>query len=631
MIALLLALLIHPNGDSLKVFRVPDVVVTSTRNEIKPQSSPTEVVDLNVRQLSALGFTDLRSILSIADGLFVKDYGPSQLSTISMRGTGAEQTLFMIDGIRINNIQNGVVDLFLIPISEIGRIEIAEGGSSALYGADAVGGVVNLNTATHTSPGVAVDLAAGSYGYQRSQASVNARAGKASISIMAERTRAKDNYEFNYSDGVRSYPMRRTGADYATDNEFAKVTLPEGKSSTSVIVSNITANRGTPGPVTGPLYVGTQREYDNDFFSVINHRRHFGDFLLSASAGFTYSYLRYVDPPTVVGGYSVNDFYKMLSFQPSVHVNYSSGLFEGSAGIDGEEDRGMSSEMLGQKTRTRGGAFVSGIVSIRGPYASEIHLSPSARLDWYSDFGTSFNPKFGINIKPAESIPINVRASVGTSFRAPTFNELYYASVGNPSIKPERSVNYDGGIVFNIQRPLSLQASADFYSTDITDGIVWQPSTGSLWKPVNYTKTLSSGIEVSAQVNYHDYTALRATYTYGQSLDRSNPASPTYNKQLIYLPQELASVVAAVSPWILTFSATLRYVSFRYITAENDEFLPGFTTVNMSAGAKIPLAKFTISPRLSVKNVFGSPYQVIPQYPMPLRTFYFSLGLQFNQ
>jgi vitamin B12 transporter len=631
MFAVILTLLMHTNADSLKVFRAPDVVVTSTRNAVSPQDSPSKVVSLDVKQLSALGFSDIGGILSSADGLFVKDYGPSQLSTISVRGTGAEETLFMIDGTRINSVQNGVVDLFLIPVSQIGHIEIAEGGSSSLFGADAMGGIIDLRTASKAPPGASASFGAGSYGYQQSRVSLNQDFGDASISIMAERTRARNNFNFDYSDGLNSYPMERTGADFVSDNEFAKIIIPGKESSTSIVVSNASANRGTPGPVTGPFFIGTQREYDGNLLTAIDHKTQVGQFVLSSSAGFTYSYLRYVDPPTVTGGYSIDDYYKMLSLQPSVRINYSSESFEGATGVDAEGDRGTSSEMSGAKDRTRGGAFASGIINLRGPFTSEIHVSPSARVDWYSDFGGSFNPKIGLNVKPIASLPFNIRGSIGTSFRAPTFNELYYASVGNASIKPEKSVNYDAGIVFSARTPVDLEADADFYAIDITDGIVWQPSSGILWRPVNYQKTLSRGIELSLQGNYNGIAALRANYSYGQSIDFSDPNSPTYGKQLIFRPEEEASFIAALSPWIATFSATLRYVGFRYTTAANDEFLPAFTTVDLSAGARIELSGFVLSPLLSLKNIFNTGYQVIPQYPMPMRTVYFSLSVQFHQ
>ena len=631
MLALVLTLLIHTNADSLRIFRAPDVVITSTRNPVTPQDSPSKVMDLDVKQLSSLGFTNLGSILSYGDGLYVKDYGPSQLSTIGIRGTGAEETLFMMDGVRLNSVQNGVLDLFLIPISEIGNVEISEGGSSSLYGADAMGGVVNLNTAASESPHVGVSFGAGSYGYQRSRASVNEKMGRASITLTAERTRASNDFKFNFSNGLNSFSMTRNGADFVRDNEFAQIVIPAKESSTSIVVSNMTANRGTPGPVTGPFYVGTEREYDGDLFSVINHEQKLGDFLLSASGGFTYGYLRYVQPAVVPGGFFIDDFYKMLSFQPSLQLNYSSRDFKGTAGIDGEQDHGTSSEMQEPKNRTRAGAFASGVINFKGPFSSMVHIFPSARIDWYSDFGATFNPKFGMNIRPVQSIPVNLRASVGSSFRAPTFNELYYAGAGNPSIKPERSVNYDAGLVFSLHEPVDIQADADYYAINMRDGIVWLPSSGNIWRPVNYQRTLSQGIELSAQVNYRDFLALRGTYSFGQAVNLSDPNSPTYDKQLIYLPQEQGSLVAAVSPWILTFSAAMRYISFRYVTVQNDQFLPGFTTADLSAGARIHLSHFDLRPLISVKNVFNENYQVIPQYPMPLRTFYFDLGIQFNQ
>ena len=631
MLALALTLLLNSSADSLRIFRAPDVVVTSTRNGVPSRQSPSKVVDIDVKQFEALGFSDISDVLSAAGGLFVKDYGPSQLSTISVRGTGSEETLFMMDGVRVNSVQNGLVDLSLIPISQIGSIEIAEGGSSSLFGADAIGGIVNLSTESPTSPGAGVSLGAGSYGYQQASVSINQSVGGASIGIMVQRTRARNDYDFNYTDGLNFFPMKRTGADFVSDNQFAKIEIPGAENSTTIVVSNVSANRGTPGPVTGQNFIGTERENDGDFLSVINHKNKLGDFILSSSAGFTYSYLRYIDPPKVPGGYSIDDFYKMLSLQPAIQLNYSSDEFDWAAGIDAEGDRGTSSEMTGTKERGRVGGFMSGVMNLPGPFTSEIHISPSARMDWYSDFGGSFNPKLGLNVKPVASIPFHFRASIGTSFRAPTFNELYYASAGNPSIKPEKSVDYDGGIVLRIQTPVEIETDVDFYSIDISDGIVWEPSAGSLWIPVNYQKTLSHGIELSVHANYKDFAGLRANYSVGQSLDVSDPNSPSYQKELIYRPEEQASVVAAISPWMTIISATLRYVGFRYTTAANDQFLPAFTTVDLSAGARVRVSDFILSPLLSVKNVFNQNYQVIPQYPMPLRTFYLSLGIQLNQ
>ncbi len=631
MLAIIITLLFHPSADSLKVFTAPPVVISATRTRINPQDSPTKIVDLNVKAMADLGFSSISGILSSTSGLFVKDYGPSQLSTISTRGTAAEETLFMLDGVRLNSVQNGVVDLFLVPVSQIGRIEVAQGGFSSLFGADAVGGVVNMKTVSDTSPSFGVSLGTGPYGYQQTSMNVVEKKGGMLINAMAQRTRSIDNFKFDYTNGPSSFPMKRSGADYVCDNQFLQLTMPARASTTSVILSNVSADRGTPGAVTGPYFVGTQREYDSDFLAVVNHRRKLGDLTLSASAGFTYGYLRYVQPPLVAGGYGINSYYKMASVQPSVQLNYSSKTFEAAFGADAEGDRGASSEMSGIKERARGGVFASGVINLQGPFSSELHISPSARADWYSDFGAAFNPKLGLNVRPVASIPVNIRGSVGTSFRAPTFNELYYAGAGNPDIKPEKSVSYDAGLVFGITMPLAVQASADFYSIRITDGIVWEPAANGIWRPQNYQKMLSQGIGFSLQANYNSLAVLSANYSFGKSLDISSPNSSSYEKQLIYLPQEQASLVAAVSPGILTFSTVVQFTGFRFVTPQNDEFLPEFTTVNASAGAKLTVGHLVFSPLLSAKNIFNTNYQIVPQYPMPLRTFYLTIGIRYNQ
>jgi vitamin B12 transporter len=84
-------------------------------------------------------------VLRSSEGIFLKDYGPTaSLKTISLRGMAAEHILVLYDGTRLNNFQNGLVDFSLLPMNNIDRIEIVRGGNSALYGADAIGGIINI-------------------------------------------------------------------------------------------------------------------------------------------------------------------------------------------------------------------------------------------------------------------------------------------------------------------------------------------------------------------------------------------------------------------------------------------------------------------------------------------------------
>ena len=613
-----------PAADSLRVFNAPEVVVSSTRSPVKPEDSPQKVDRLDVRRMQDLGVSDPASILSLSPGVFTKDYGPAQLSTISIRGTAAEENLVMIDGIRLNNVQNGLVDLFLLPMSGLGSVEISHGGASSLYGADAVGGVVSMTTRVPRSSFAEINLGAGSYGDQTTGASASQAMGGASVSIMVQRQRGVNDYNFNFNDGLLNFPMKRVGADYVRDDELFKLDLDGGL--TSIMAQNTSADRGTPGAVTGPYFVGTAREGDRSTIGLVQHSGPIGFSSYTASLGIVYSYLNYTDPSLLINGRETNDYYKMMSLQPAVRFSLTGTDL--SFGVDGESDRASSSEMNGIKARDRFGVFASGSFVLNRDL--ELKIFPAIRFDDYSDFGRSADPRLGVNLKPSAELPVHIRASAGTSYRAPTFNDLYYAGAGNPNLKAEKAFDYDAGIVLDL--PFGAMLDAGYYDIETRDGIVWLPSASSVWLPRNYSKIESRGLEFSAQANIGGLFAVRGVYSLGKTLDESDPSDPsTYMKQMIYLPQEQGTVFAAVSPWILDFSVMFHYDGFRYVTQSNDDFLPSFTTFDLSASARIQIGKLTVRPLFTVRNLFNKNYDVIPQYPSPLRSFNFNLKIRFDQ
>lgn len=180
--------------------------------------------------------------------------------------------------------------------------------------------------------------------------------------------------------------------------------------------------------------------------------------------------------------------------------------------------------------------------------------------------------------------------------------------------------------------PIGLAFEASYYHIDIRDGIVWRPVTDLLWLPENYSRILSRGVELSARVNYKSLLSLKGNYSFGNSLDLSDPSDPsTYEKQQLYIPQEQGSLVAEVSPWILNFTAAAWYVGKRYYSTDNTQSLPAYSVADISVSAHIDAGAFEIVPVLSMHNLFNREYEVIPQYPVPMRTYRFGLSFQFNQ
>ena len=630
---LLLNLTFRPlQVDTARVYPQREVVVTATRTPINSVDAPSRVTQVDVSEMQSTGFDDTKSMLSFVDGLFVKDNGPAQLATISFRGTTAQQTLFLFDGVSLNNIQNGQLDLFLVPANNLSSIEISQGGSSALYGANAVGGVVDLESKTPLNSLIRIDFGGGSFGNQMLGGELSEELGPTSIDLVVQRRRGVNDFDFTFNDGSRNIPMTLTGADYLEDMQSLKFVIPSSDGMTSCLVQNISADRGTPGAVYDSAFVGTAREMDRNTIAIMKNAGALGNFNYLASAGFIYSYLKYTDT-----AFATNDYYKTLSFQPSAQISYSRKEFSGTTGIDVEIARGESDNMVSAKYRNRIGIFASGGYDLRKDFDLETRLFGALRLDNYSEFGSSLNPKVGINIKPVAALPIHLRANVGTSYRVPTFNDLYYAGLGNASLKPERATDYDFGAIGELNNdriPFYGILDVDYYRIEMRDGIVWRPTDQSqtIWIPENFQKIVSSGIELSLNLYYNSLLALKGNYFFGRSLDVSDATDPsTYEKQLIYIPQQQSSFVAEAMPGIYTFTVAVRYVGERFSSADNTASLSPYAVTYVSASARIDDGAFEILPRVSVDDLFNRDYEVIPNYPMPARTYRLGLSFQFNQ
>ncbi|HRU93217.1 MAG TPA: TonB-dependent receptor plug domain-containing protein, partial [Candidatus Marinimicrobia bacterium] len=123
------------------------VTITATRGHNLITEVPSSVDVIKMEDLEVRNPQNLAEALQNLQGVYIKDYGGlGNTKTISLRGSSSEQVLVMLDGQRLNNPQTGQVDLALIETEGIERIEVVRGGNSALYGSDAVGGVINIIT-----------------------------------------------------------------------------------------------------------------------------------------------------------------------------------------------------------------------------------------------------------------------------------------------------------------------------------------------------------------------------------------------------------------------------------------------------------------------------------------------------
>jgi vitamin B12 transporter len=209
---------IAQNGDSV-TYKTEEINVISNRVATDIFSSPTRVEVISKEKIINRNGETLSDLLSLGSGIFIKSYsGNSGLSTISLNGTGAEHTLILMNGFKINSFQNAQLDLTTISKENIERIEILNNGASSLYGSEAMGGVVNIITRSPSAYDLGIKFNAqfGSYSQSKYSISANKRFSGFYINYSQSIENSENDYEFYLSNDYSS--RRRQNSGYRIKN-----------------------------------------------------------------------------------------------------------------------------------------------------------------------------------------------------------------------------------------------------------------------------------------------------------------------------------------------------------------------------------------------------------------------------
>ncbi|NOS85529.1 MAG: TonB-dependent receptor [Ignavibacteria bacterium] len=631
-----------------------EIVVESNRLKMKNSEAPNKIQVIDAELLGRLNGSRLPDALNLSDAVFIKDYGyNSGTKTISLNATQSEHTLVLIDGIRLNSRQNALYDLSLFDLEDIERIEISKGGSSALYGSDAIGGVINIITSRDPKKPFSINIKGetGSYGYRKfyGKLSQNFKFGlinNISYNISASDERADNKFKFNFKNGLNITGYERENSDFNTQSVNLDVKYSQSdEMSLKYFARYSSFSRGVPGIFLG-YSTGTARQEDKIVMTGFSFDKKISDKIFSKS-DLTYQYQnqKYYDPATFNLTTVINSFYKLrritassaYSFLPSDKFNIESGM---ELNLDD-----ISSNDTEEGKATQAAVFAVTKYFFNISNGSVLTIYPSARYDYFSNISEHnvITGKFGINFKPFGKTDLHVKSSFGNNFSAPTFNELYWKDIGNKDLKPEKSLSFDAGLYYKFNFAAVNEIEVSYYNIYTKDRIVWTPVSGSIWRPLNIQKVSSEGIDASLRSEFMLSKYLLANvginYSFGSAIKKSEdfPGDPSYGKQLIYLPKEM--VKGSIMMNYLTTSKLLKYVSFslfynfstrRYTNFENTQFVPRYDFLDGNIGAGFKFSGFETGLRFIVNNILNEDYTVLPGYPMPLRNYKIEINLKYQ-
>jgi vitamin B12 transporter len=623
-----------------RTYALPEFVVSATRWQVSAQQLPSSATVLTSIDLAARNGTSLANAIEGVPGLLLKSYGgPGSVSTTSLRGMGAEHTLVLVDGQRYNGVRDGQVDFGIFLLQNVDRIEVLRGGYSAIYGADALGGIINI--VTRHSGGHSHffgEFTGGSYGLNGQAINAELSLGSVGVQVAAKREAGAGNYEFNFNDGITSSILQRQNADYSISQFQMLLDVPLG-SSASVSVRNLLnwADRGSPGAVLSEASGNKARLRDGGFLTQATMSWSLEPALtMRLSALFNAQRRQYFDPLSSGRPDDQQSEFadKTITITPNFQYVFGTST---SASVGAEYSHSaISSKQIDGVDRDQQSVFVSTdhVIDLQGDVFYQFNIYPSIRFDHFSDVAGSVDPRLGVNIGLLKPQRVRLKSSIGRSFRAPTFYDLYWKTGGNPDLKPERSTSFDAGVSLSLEFYGSLELEGNYFDIRTDDRIVWTPDQGGLWSPKNIQSVRSGGMELIATWRLlQDHVVLRGSYSNSSTkkVSAESPGDQTTDKQLPFIPKEMANASLSFELGVMSVNVNHLFTGYRFSTETNDPFfvLPGYHKTDGNVSFRLTERPLVSTIRVEVSNIFDTNYQMFPNYPMPRRAFALKAILEY--
>lgn len=576
-IAGLIGIAFIPCVYSAENINLDEVVVTASRT---PQLRSNVIGDLSVIEradIERMGAGSMIDILRMQPGVqVIANGGAGTASSVSLRGSASEQIVVLVDGIRMNSATSGTTSFENIPLAQIEKVEILRGPASSLYGADAVGGVIQIFTRKSLSEAPLINAAVGLGSYNTKTAAFGINGGVKAL-----------KYGVNVSSmDTESFSAKRIRTGKDSDNDsyrnlstsaFAELELAKGHTwglqfFQSKGHAEFDSGYENYGDQTLQSYAFTSKNQFTDFWH--------STFKLGMGVDDSDSYAK---PNTNKASSSYNPKgistfrteQKQLSWQNDFHLPI--GTLTVAYDRLEQDVNSVSNVKTKYKKERNDDSFLASYLLDHGNHS----VQASIREDHNTQYGkyTTGGAGYGYRITPQW----RVTANYGKAFRAPTFNQLYFPNFGDSSLMPEKSDNIEAGVKYTGN---GFNVGATVFQNKIRSllsnaGPATATCTSGGFCPINIGKVEIQGLTTDANWNISDNLLLSGNFTVQSPRDEATD-------NLTPRQANRYGSASLLHTWgDLQWGIDVTGASARYNNLANTKVMQGYSLVNLNANYRI--------------------------------------------
>lgn len=565
------------SNDNPHVDTLPVIVVTSSRQNESATAATAATTVFTREDIETIKPRSVPDLLSRAPGVQIGQTGGRGSQTgLFVRGTKSAQTLVLIDGVRINGADSGSAPLDMLAIDQVERIEIVRGPRSAVYGSDAIGGVVQIFTRSGkrgVQPSLHVGYGSNKTWERRAGISGGDNDTSFNLSVSSEDTRGIDR---------TTYPLSGPDSDRdAYRNNSVNLSLRHSLDDRLDVGLNVLDQRGET-----EYDMGFNGDFPYDEFQLSTVST-FADFNVTSAwdMKISFSHVENRRFNKYDDNNSESTFHTYRNSASLINVFSLTARQTLLAGFDWYGEDLSTDQSFNETERWNRAAFV------QHQFDSELFSTElGARFDKNKFFNSeaSWNGALTAHLNNRNDLLL----SYGEGFRAPSFVDLYYPGYANPDLQPESSKTYELQWRSDVARNFRFETSV--YQTDIDSAIVLDSS----FIPQNIGSARIRGAEVSVS---HQWQGWRTEL----AVDFINPVDRTTDKQLVRRSKRTLDLDVDREFGNFNVGGNWHLVSRSWDDAANTREIPGYGLLNLRAGWQ---ATEALDLGLTVSNVLDKKY-----------------------